>query len=389
MTTYDEAGDLEPHVGAEFRQAFPTWAALRGEVADRARYPEFDTDRAVRQILMADFLTRLSRDEVWIVQGSLGLPARPPRDMDWPADFRVPGVTGVDQAHLLARAAFDIDLYAPGIDTRTRTAPDPAAAYGAAADAAVRAACAPADRPSDPAGRGLGGLVHYRPGELVVRPGGKVTGTVIAQPVDPRFPDVRPVDDPVAIEVDISPGSGQQFTSPPDRGERPLVALDLPGFEPTRPLLYPLADYLADKIALLTGPPISHRPLPAGPWHRYKDLFDLHFVLRTCRIEPHRVRTAIATNRNWRRLPAGLPRPYRLYGQPPHQPGEPAVPWHEGVEKLRASSPQLARYPSFAAMSTGIATYVDTVAASPSPHRGELGPGRQPGPPGGATLAPY
>lgn len=366
MDRDDELDDPEPHIAAEFRQAFPTWAALRAEVDARARYPEFGVDRAVHQILGADFLSRLHRNEPWILHGSMSLPPRPPRDFRWPADFQAPDVEGIDQAYVMPRTAFDIDLYAPGIDTRARRAEDPAAAYGAGVEAAVRDACAPADRPSDPAGRGLGGLVQYRPGQLRRSANGQLMGTVIAQPVDPRFRDARPVDDPIAIEVDIKPGSKQRFTSPPEPCLRPLVALALPGFQPVQPRLYPIANQIADKVALLTGPPSTARAVPAGPWHRYKDLFDLHFAIRTCPMSPRLLRDAIADNWNWQRLPDGLPRPYRLYAQPPLQPGEPPIPWNEGIDRLRAAFPQLARYPSFDAMAAEVGAYVDAVTATPT-----------------------
>ena len=135
------------------------------------------------------------------------------------------------------------------------------------------------------------------------------------------------------------PGSKQQFTSPPEPCLHPLIALALPGFRPVEPLLYPIANQIADKVALLTGPPSTARAVPAGPWHRYKDLFDLHFAIRTCPISPQLLRDALADNWNWQRLPAGLPRPYRLHAQPPNAARRPADPLEPGRRQVARGLP--------------------------------------------------
>ena len=47
------------------------------------------------------------------------------------------------------------------------------------------------------------------------------------------------------------------------------------------------------------------------------------------------------------------------------QPEDPPIPWNQGVDRLRAAFPQLARYPSFDVMAAEVGAYVDAVTATP------------------------
>jgi hypothetical protein len=175
-------------------------------------------------------------------------------------------------------------------------------------------------------------------------------GTIVAQPIDPRYStrDLHAVDDPIIIEIDIKPPSKAPFRGEPESSTRPLTAITLTGVTPAMPRLYPTAAQLADKLCLLTGPPVSLRNAPTGPWHRYKDLVDCYFLIRTVPMDAAAVRHALDTNWNLTRLGVdAVPNPYRLYGQPPARAGEAAVPWREGCVNLAVTNPQLRRYPHF------------------------------------------
>ncbi|MEU7935245.1 nucleotidyl transferase AbiEii/AbiGii toxin family protein [Micromonospora echinofusca] len=359
-----------------FRDAFPTWRDLRAHVAAVARHPEYNEDRALHQILMADITTRLSTQGEWLLLGSLSLPARVPVNLPMPGDLRVEGISNIDQAYLLPRTAFDLDLYAAGVARQLDPA-DTGAGYGAGVREAIAAVTAPAGHPAAESGRGLHGLVAYIPGSLRQYDNGQVMGTITAQPIDPRYSigSLRPVDDPITIEIDIKPPSKISFPGEPEPSSRPITALTLPGFHPVQPRLYPVADQLGDKLCLLAGPPISLRNAPAGPWHRYKDLVDSYFLIRTTPMAAAEVRRSLQTNWNLRRLdPPVLPHPYRVYGQAPVPAGEPEIPWRDGCAHLVKSNPQLARYPSFEAMVAKVGRFVDTVPNSPgavwTPERG-------------------
>ncbi|MBM0233186.1 hypothetical protein JNW91_15735 [Micromonospora sp. STR1_7] len=346
-----------------FRDAFPTWRDLRAHVAAVARYPEFNEDRALHQILMADILTRLSTQGEWLLLGSLSLPTRVPLNLPVPDDLRVRNVPDIDQAYVLARTAFDLDLYAADVASGLGSA-STGAEYGAGVRAALGAVTAPAGHPAAESGRGLQGLVAYLPGDLRQYDNGQVMGTITAQPIDPRYStgSLHPVDDPITIEIDIKPPSKIFFAGEPEASTRPVAALTLPGLLPVQPRLYPVASQLGDKLSLLTGPPLSLRNAPTSPWHRYKDLVDSYFLIRTTPMVASEVSRSLKTNWNLRRMdPPVLPRPYRLYGQAPVLVGEPEVPWREGCANLVKSNPQLARYPGFEVMVAEVGRFVDSV----------------------------
>lgn len=333
------------HLAPEFRDAFPTWQSLREYINKHAHTQEYPPERAMQQLLMGDLLNQLNQGRHdWLLFGSLALPARPDPADPWPADFRTADGP-VEDAYLMARTAFDLDLFA------THLGPE-AGDYGREVVDALHTAAPPVPRRPD-AGLGLGGLVRYSANALRVHDTGQVMGTVNAQPIDDRHGSAHltPVDDPWILEIDIKPPSKIRFSGPPEPAHRSILGLEVPGVAPMRPLLYPLVNQVADKVVLLTGPPTSLRGTTDPAWHRYKDLVDLHFVVRTCRLDGPTLRDAIEHNWNWRRLGTSeLPHPYRVYGQPPVQPGEPAVPWHAGIEELRERWPQLRAYPSFPGM---------------------------------------
>ncbi|GHF91770.1 hypothetical protein GCM10018790_81100 [Kitasatospora xanthocidica] len=181
-------GELETaaHLDGTFREAFPQWRDFRQTVADRARYPEINEQRALQQILMSDLAHRITADQDlgWLLIASLTLPVRPADGM-WPEDFRVPGVTDIAQQYLMPRSAFDLDLCASAV-----TDPDPVRAarlYRDAVESAVRRVAAPPGHVGTEHGVGLGGLVRYTVGDLNTFPNGQVMGIVTAQPVDLRF----------------------------------------------------------------------------------------------------------------------------------------------------------------------------------------------------------
>jgi hypothetical protein len=359
--------DTAAHVSRAFREAFPQWRDLRHAVAERARYPEFDEQRALQQLLMCDLAQRITVDQDlgWLLIGSLALPARPAEE-DWPENFRSPDVTDIPQPYVMPRSAFDLDLCASAV-----TDPDPdraATLYREAVESAVRRAAAPPGHSGTAHGIGLGGLVRYTAGELNVFPNGQVMGIVTAHPVDPRYgPRHTPaVDDPIPIEIDIKPSAKVAVTGGPDTAHRPINALQLPGFAPFRPPLNPAVNQLADKLVLLTGKPRGLRGEGGKPWHRYKDVYDAYYMLQTCRIDADEMRQAV--NNNWNLGPMSMehvPVPYRFYGQDATGP-EPVVPWKEGLDALRAGSPQLHRYPGWEEIQHSLGGFMDSVPAAPA-----------------------
>lgn len=356
--------DPAPHISSDFSAAFPTWADFHRFVQENASIPEFGEDRAMHQILSADFASRLTAatDHDWLLLGSLGLPARVPAAA-WPPDFTPATDTAIDPAYLMPRNAFDLDLCALDIND-----PDPdeaARLYGSLVETAVRQVAAASEQPGTAHGLGLGGLVRYSAADLTVHPNGQVMGIVTAQPIDPGFGPAQTigVDDPIGIEIDIKPPSKVRLTVPPEPCRRPVVGLDVPGMAAYEPALYPTVNQLADKMALLAGPPVTLRAAPDGLWHRYKDLFDSYFIVKTCPIDADQMRTAIESNWNLDRLQLNrLPVPYHVFGSGP---GEPNIPWRAGCDRLRGTSAQLQRYPDFTEMNRMVGSFVDGLASAP------------------------
>jgi hypothetical protein len=356
--------DPAPHIGSEFRDAFATWADLRSFVAGRAQSPAFDVDRALHQLVMVDFTTRLYQvpGMNWMLFGSLALPARVAPTTALPASFRSGEADSVDPAYAMARSAFDIDLSVMDVDQDGSTTGQQ---YGQRMAAAVRAIAAPTAEPGSPVGIGLGGLVRYVVNDLTELPEGKVYGTVMAYPIDSRYGPLRAptVDDPLAVELDLNPPKAT--TQPLEAPRRSLLGLDLPGLHPVQPGLYPTVDALADKVSALAGPPKTGRA-QAPNWHRYKDLFDIHYLITACELDAEALRTAIARNPNMGRIGLDrLPTPYELFRESGRG-GEAALPWAQEYEHLRQGSAQLRHYPKFDQLRRDVSTFVDSLASAPS-----------------------
>ena len=314
---------------------------------------------------MADVAARLPgvAEGNWLLLGSLSLPSRVDPRWRWPGGY--PSRPPVQPAQIMARPAFDLDLCHLERSDADRGTPD---GYGERARAAVRAVAPPRDAAAmGEAGLpGLGGLVRYSSDLRLVADRQQVMGVVIAQPVGSD--GVRHVDDPVAVEIDIKPRSKVAFSGEPARALQPFVGVDIPGFMPPSLPMYPAENLFADKASLLSGPPTSLRGPTVGPWHRYKDLVDLYFVTQAVALDGDRVKAALASNWNFRRMERpGVPEPYRVYGDHT-RPGdrfardEPAIDWERGIDQLREAAPQLAAYPSFTAMSSEVGGCVDELA---------------------------
>lgn len=342
-----------PHLLPEFRDRFPTWSDLTSAVAQQASGPEFDSSRAMQQLIMTDLLAGLNqRSHEWHLLGSLALPVRPHPDDTWPATMR-PSQAGPHPAYCMPRTAFDLDLFAHSL--RHRDAHD----YGHEVLAAIHDIAPAISQPGRTSTAGLGGLLRYSANALTVHDNGQVMGTLNAQPVDDRYGPSRAVAvaDPIVVEIDIKPPSKMVYVGPPDVSHRSVTALDLPGLMPVTPTLFPISNQIADKLVLLTGPPTSLRGENTTAWHRYKDLIDLHYLISTCRVDGDLLRQAMHTNWNWNRMDTERPPvPYRVYGQTPlAAPDERQVPWEAEIDALRHRWPQLRAYPHFSAM-------VDTVS---------------------------
>ena len=346
--------DPAPHIGPAFRDAFSTWRDLTAFLAAHATTPAFDTDRAARQLLMTDLLARFTAVDGfgWVLRGSLALPARPTPRTGSPRAAIAP-------VYATARPAFDLDLCAT-----TLTRADPAAQTGAGQ--VLRSV---AEQIIDTGGHawarhgvGLGGLIHYSSSDLRILRSGRVVAQVTAQPLDPRHSSALrlvPADDPLTVHIDLSPPGAAPFTGAAEQAQRPVLAIAIPGFAGIRPDLYPTVNQLADKLALMATPHWN------PPWHRFKDLFDQHYLTTNCQIHAGHLRDAIANNTNLtRRGLAALPRPYRLYGHEP-RPGEDAVAWEQGYGRLRTTHPALSGYPPFAAVVAEISDVVDQLRTAP------------------------
>ncbi|WP_433717409.1 hypothetical protein ACQP2U_43500 (plasmid) [Nocardia sp. CA-084685] len=346
--------DPAPHIGSDFIEAFPTWPHFHRFIDDHAAPPEVGSDRILHQVLAADFAQRLAAVEPhdWVLLGSLSLPARPV-DTKWPT---VTISSPLDPAYIVARAAFDLDLSARDLDDRD---PEQAATLFSTTVARLLDHVA-ADDPDvlTTRGLGLGGLVRYSIAHRTVHPNGTTMGVVVAQPRDTHLgPHMTvPVDDPINIEFDIKPPVKVGFEGPSEPSLRPVVAITFPGMKPYTPDLLPTAHQLATKICMLSGPPSTSRIIGAGPWHRYKDLFDCYYLIRNCRFDAQGMREAIRTNQNLARFGrTDLPDPYRLY---PGDPGSDPIPWLQGVELLRSTHPELRDYPAFPELEATITEFV-------------------------------
>ncbi|WP_350279221.1 nucleotidyl transferase AbiEii/AbiGii toxin family protein [Kribbella sp. HUAS MG21] len=341
------------HVGPEFRTAFPKWADLNLYLAQRAT-PEFPLQRARQQLIMGDLLSRMNgMTDDWHVVGSLTLHCRPDPADGWPDGFR-PEHSPVDPVYVMPRAAYDLDLY------NARLLDAPPDEYEAATVARIQAV-APSRQQRLDGAVGLGGLVRYSSRRIEGGEPGHTVFWVSAQPVDDRRGALGTfgVGSPVEFEVDVKAPRMIKQAGPPERSLRSIVGTELPGVRPIMPYLAPKANQLVDKtVTVAIQPPI----VDGQPQPRFKDLWDTHYLLRTCQFERTQVERALAQNWHWEDHDAtGLPEPYRLWGDAPLREGEIAVAWEHGVERFRGREPQLQRYPSHEQMTGLLREFADGI----------------------------
>jgi hypothetical protein len=355
-------GPFSAHIDENFRAAFPTWADLRHHVTARADIPEFNTARGLQHLLKADVASRFHQvpGVDWMLYGSTGLPARVP-----PGTRTSLGrsARGVDTVYVMTRSAFDVDLALVGDEGRDGDRRHLTARLAAA----LQTVAAPEAEPGTSEGIGLGGLVRYSISTMRRVPeNGKVYGQITAQPIDPRYGVLRApaVDDPLTVEVDLS--TYKAVTQPPVVAQRPVLGLEIPGFQPLTPLLTPTADAMADKICNLAGVPRSSRNADRPPdFHRYKDLFDIYYMIEACPFEAGQLQQATEQNHNMPRIGLQrLPVPYQLFREQGAG-GLVPLPWAKEYEALRQGFVQLRHYPAFAQMRARIGSFADGLAAAP------------------------
>lgn len=361
MPGYDGHLDLK-----QFRGAFPTWGRLLDRL-EQVSTPRFSTDRAMRQLTVGDFLSQLNHGgDDWENTGSNPLPAYAEA---W-SDAATAG-DEIDPVYEMARTANDLDVY----NSALGHLPDDE--YVSRVRAAVLAA-APAGRNALDGGVGLGGLVRYTTRDIEVAGSGHAVFTIDVQPVDDRRGPLglRPDGDAFTIEVDVKMPTMIQRSSESERARRSIVGVQLAGLRPIKPLLRPVVDLAADKMAALACQPGVGDGIAAP---RFKDIADLYYIARTCPVDGDKLRKALAENWHWREAGrSGPPQPYRFYGQTPARDDETEILWEHGFRQLRARIAQLRDYPDFAEITQTIGAFLDG-AADPSngrwdPVRGQWGP---------------
>ncbi|MFD3402853.1 HAD family hydrolase [Kribbella sp. NPDC058693] len=329
----------------EFRGAFRTWAALTKHLDDIST-PRFSADRAKRQLIAGDLISLLNQDgDTWEATGSNPLPAYAE---SWPATAG----GDIDPVYEMARTANDLDIYNSAFDADD---------YVDKVREAILAVAPEGRAPLD-GGVGLGGLVRYTTRDVKVAGSGHAVFTVDVHPVDDtRGPlGVRRDGDSFSIEIDVKLPTMIQRTSESERARRSLVGVQLPGLQPITPLLRPVADLAADKMAALACQPGVGDGILAP---RFKDIADLYYIAQTCPVDGDKLRNALAENWHWREAGhSGPPYPYRFYGQAPAQDGETEILWHQGFEQLRSRVAQLKDYPEFGEMVGTITTFLDGAA---------------------------
>ncbi|WP_410785934.1 HAD-IB family phosphatase [Kribbella sp. C-35] len=337
----------------QFRGAFPRWSRLIGRLR-QVGSPKFPVDRAKRQLVVGDFLCQLNRDgDAWKNTGSNPLPAYA-ETWSGTADAE----SEVDPVYAMARTANDLDVYNDAVGHL------PDDEYLARVRESVLAVAPMRQNPLD-GGEGLGGLVRYTTRNVEVAGHGHAVFTIDVQPVDDsRGPlGLRRDGDAFTIEVDVKMPTMIQRSSEPERARRSIVGVQLPGLKPITPLLRPVADLAADKMAALALQPGVGDGIAAP---RFKDIADLYYIARTCPVDGDKLRKALAENWHWREAGrSGPPQPYRFYGQPPARDDETEILWDQGFRQLRARIPQLQDYPEFKEMTETISTFLDG-ASEPS-----------------------
>lgn len=351
-------------ISAEFIECFPRWIDLTAAIgkADRQMPTRFrmGVDRLLRQLLMADLVSRIGGDDVGLI-ASTTLPLRALDLEHWSPTLRPGRWRGpIGAEYAIARNAFDLDLMLTTlVDTSQGRSP---------ADSAEQGLARVSSAMSTNNNRGLGGLIHY---ELVrantVPETGQIYGTITATPVDANSASLRQVANKTSIELDIKPPVKTSPVAQLERARRPMSGLDLPGFRAPTPLLYPSATQFADKACLLTGEPVNSRRSGTMTAPRFKDVFDLWFMTQACSFDWFELNTALDNNWNWRRLTDGLPKPYSLFGNrqltrtvtSKTTNAEPDFQWRARCRELQKSDRSLAHYPSFGTMLRDIRDFVD------------------------------
>ncbi|NIK56313.1 HAD-IB family phosphatase [Kribbella shirazensis] len=337
----------------QFRGAFPRWGRLIGQL-QQVSSPKFPVDRAKRQLVVGDFLCQLNRDgDAWKNTGSNPLPAYAET---WSGT--TDSESGIDPVYAMARTANDLDVYNDAVGHL------PDDEYLARVRESVLAVAPMRQNPLD-GGEGLGGLVRYTTRNVEVAGRGHAVFTIDVQPVDDsRGPlGLRRDGDAFTIEVDVKMPTMIQRSSESERARRSIVGVQLPGLKPITPLLRPVADLAADKMAALALQPGVGDGIAAP---RFKDIADLYYIARTCPVDGDKLRKALAENWHWREAGrSGPPHPYRFYGQAPARDDETEILWDQGFRQLRARIPQLQDYPEFKEMTETIGTFLDG-AADPS-----------------------
>ncbi|MGZ0150750.1 HAD family hydrolase [Kribbella sp. WER1] len=334
-----------------FRGSYPTWSRLMARLGEVGT-PRFSADRGMRQLAGADFLSQLDQGaDAYEKTGSDALPG-------YAEAWSGTTGSGLDPVYEMARTANDLDIYNGALGDLTDEQ------YLDRIRADILAAAPQRQNPVDGA-PGLGGLVRYTTRSIEIAGNGHAVFTIDVQPVDDRRGPlgVRADGDLFSIEVDVKMPTMIQRSGESERARRSIVGPQLDGLRPITPLMRPVADLAADKMAALALQPGIGDGIAAP---RSKDIADLYYIARTCPVDGDTLRKALAENWHWKEAGvSGPPQPYRFYGQQPAPAHETEILWDHGFQQLRNRIPQLREYPEFQEMVGTIGTFLDG-AADPS-----------------------
>ncbi|MFF0265207.1 HAD family hydrolase [Kribbella sp. NPDC004536] len=349
-----------------FRAAFPQWHRLMARLRESST-PRFSAERAKKQLIGGDLISQLNRGgDDYEKTGSDPLAA-------YAETWDGTTGTGIDPVYEMARTANDLDIYNGALGDLS------AEEYVARVRADILKVAPMRRDPLDGA-PGLGGLVRYSTRSIEIAGSGHAVFTIDVQPVDDsRGPlGVRAAGDKFSLEIDVKLPAMIQRSSESERARRSVVGVQLDGLKPITPLLRPVADLAADKMAALALQPGVGDGIAAP---RFKDIADLYYIARTCPVDGEKLRKALSENWHWREAGvSGPPHPYRFYGQPPARDDETEILWEQGFRQLREREglEQLRDYPDFKTMTETIGRFLDG-AADPAngvwdPARGQWRP---------------
>lgn len=286
-----------------FRGAFPVWSRLMARLKDSST-PRFSVDRAKRQLIGGDLISQLNQGgDDYEKTGSDPLAA-------YAETWDGTAGTGVDPVYQMARTANDLDIYNGALGHLT------AEEYVDRVRADILKVAPIRQNPLDGA-PGLGGLVRYSTRSVEIAGSGHAVFTIDVQPVDDsRGPlGLRAAGEKFSVEIDVKLPAMIQRSSESERARRSVVGVQLDGLKPITPLLRPVADLAADKMAALALQPGVGDGIAAP---RFKDIADLYYIARTCPVDGDKLRKALSENWHWREAGrSGPPHPYRFYGQQP------------------------------------------------------------------------